>query len=147
MQQLSSFTDFMSHEPQHAWLNSGSAIEGTLRCKGPVEIEGEVTGEIISNSVLIISESAVIHADITAEDIVIRGKVFGNITATNSISIEESGEFNGTMMAPSLEIEKGATFEGKSFMEEKPREADPAQDVQLENPVQDLQERLQVAVG
>ena len=143
MQQLSSFADLLSHHPEHAWLNVGSAVEGTLRCKGPVEIEGEVTGEIIAEDLLIISESAVINADITGTDVIVHGTVNGNITATGSISLKETSKFNGTLMAPALEIENGAHFEGKSFMQEPLREADPDKDGPVESPVQELQEKLQ----
>ena len=58
-----------------AVIDKGCKFEGNLSFNGTVRISGEVTGSIFSNDTLIISEEAIIDADITANVILISGNV------------------------------------------------------------------------
>nr|MBA3500914.1 polymer-forming cytoskeletal protein [Deltaproteobacteria bacterium] len=47
----------------------------------------------------------------------IQGTVIGNIKAKRSIEIHAPGRVKGDLHTPSLQIDKGVVFEGRSFME------------------------------
>lgn len=98
-------------------LGQGSEFEGKLTFEGTVRIDGVLKGEVFSNDVLIVGEGARLEAEIDIGDIIIQGTVIGNIRARRSIEVLAPGRVNGDMTTPSLQIEKGVIFEGRSFME------------------------------
>jgi cytoskeletal protein CcmA (bactofilin family) len=104
-------------------LGKGSAFDGKLTFEGAVRIDGEFSGEIRTDGVLIIGESADVKADIEAATIVIEGSVRGDLSATESIQINSPAKVHGNLATPSLEIQKGSLFEGNCQMggQQKPK--------------------------
>lgn len=102
-----------------AIIEEGCRFEGNLSFNGIVRIAGVVTGSIFSNDTLVISESAIINADINANVILITGTVKGNIKATSRVEIKKPARFEGTITSPSLIVEEGVIFHGITKMKEK----------------------------
>jgi cytoskeletal protein CcmA (bactofilin family) len=102
-----------------AIIEEGCRFEGNLSFNGVVRIAGVVTGSIFSNDTLVISESAIINADINANIILITGTVKGNIKATSRVEIKKPARFEGTITSPSLIVEEGVIFHGITKMKEK----------------------------
>ena len=98
-------------------LGPGAAFEGKLTFEGTVHLNGRFRGEIFSEDELAIGEGALVEAEIDVGVIVIRGTVVGNIKAKRAIEIYPPGRVKGDIHTPSLHIEKGVVFEGRSFME------------------------------
>src|SRR5690242_17714558 len=98
-------------------LGRGSAFEGKLTFEGTVRIDGRFKGEVFSDDVLVIGEGAQVEAEIDIGDIIIQGTVVGNIKAKRSIEIHAPGRVKGDLHTPSLQVDKGVIFEGRSFME------------------------------
>lgn len=102
-----------------AIIEEGCRFEGNLSFNGIVRISGTVTGSIFSNDTLIISEGAIINADINANVILMSGSVTGNIKATSRVEIRKPARFEGTITSPSLIVEEGVIFHGITKMKEK----------------------------
>jgi cytoskeletal protein CcmA (bactofilin family) len=98
-------------------LGRGSEFEGKLTFEGTVRIDGSLKGEVFSDDVLIVGEGARVEAEIDVGEIIIQGMVVGNIRAKRSIEILTPGRVKGDLSTPSLQIDKGVIFEGRSFME------------------------------
>ena len=62
-------------------------------------------------------EFFIVEAEIDVGEIIIQGTVVGNIKAKRSIEIHAPGRVKGDLHTPSLQIDKGVIFEGRSFME------------------------------
>jgi cytoskeletal protein CcmA (bactofilin family) len=112
-------------------LGRGSEFEGKLTFEGTVRIDGVLKGEVFSEDVLIVGEGARVEAEIDVGAIIIQGTVIGNIRAKRSIEVLAPGRINGDVTTPSLQIEKGVIFEGRSFMEsfhatDKPKSTGPS---------------------
>ena len=103
-----------------AIIEEGCKFEGNLSFNGVARIAGTVNGSIFSNDTVVISEGAVINADISANIILISGTVKGNITASSRVEIVEPARFEGTIATPSLIVEEGVIFHGKTKMSESP---------------------------
>ena len=86
-------------------LGKGTTFEGKLTFEGTVRIDGKLKGEVFSDDVLIIGE------------VIIQGTVVGNVRAKRSIEIHSPGKVKGDLHTPSLQVDKGVVFEGRSFME------------------------------
>ena len=72
--------------------------------------------KIQSNSDLMISEHARVEADITADRIVIKGSVTGNVTAVSSIHIFPTGKLTGDITASEVILDSGSFFSGACTM-------------------------------
>ncbi len=109
----------MSNSELCAVLNKGCRFEGNLSFDGVVRISGIVVGNIFSNDTLIISDEAIVNADINANVILISGSVKGNIKATSRVEIRRPARFEGTITSPSLIVEEGVIFHGVTKMKDK----------------------------
>src|ERR1041384_4310311 len=98
-------------------LGRGAAFEGKLTFDGTVRIDGRFRGEVFSDDTLVIGEGALVEATIDVGEVIIQGTVVGNISAKRSIEIHAPGRVKGDIHTPSLQIDKGVIFEGRSFME------------------------------
>jgi cytoskeletal protein CcmA (bactofilin family) len=98
-------------------LGRGSEFEGKLTFEGTVRIDGKLSGEIFSDDVLVVGEGAEVHAEIDIGEIIIQGSVIGNIRAKRGVEIHAPGRVRGDITTPSLQIDKGVVFEGRSYME------------------------------
>lgn len=112
------------HQSTHAqtagartYLDQGSKISGRLEFQGPVQIEGQVDGEISANDSLTIGESAVVTAQIKASSIIVAGKLSGEISASERIEIRPSAQVSGNLTTPRLVVHDGAIFEGHCTMQ------------------------------
>ena len=107
----------------HTLLGQGSAFEGKLSFEGQVRIDGQFSGEIATQDMLIIGEGAQVKADIRAGTVVIYGQMEGSIVATTLIELQPPARVRGTLETPTLTIAKGVIWEGTTKME---RTATPA---------------------
>ena len=94
------------------------AIVGNLDCRGEVQIEGDVQGDVHAGRI-VIGESAHVVGALIAEEIVIRGNVQGSIRG-NHVTFQAPSRIEGDVFHKSLAIEQGAFFEGKSRRTENP---------------------------
>lgn len=93
-------------------LGPGTVIEGTFSFDQPVCIDGVLTGQIQSSSVLIVGEQAEVNAKIEVGGIIILGKVRGEIKASELVEVRSTGELIADVYSPRIVIEDGAFFNG-----------------------------------
>ena len=98
-------------------LGRGATFEGKLTFEGTVRIDGRFRGEVFTDDVLVIGEGAIVEAEVDVGEVIIQGTVVGNIKAKRSIEIHAPGRVKGDIHTPSLQIDKGVIFEGRSFMD------------------------------
>jgi cytoskeletal protein CcmA (bactofilin family) len=98
-------------------LGRGATFEGKLTFDGTVRIDGRFKGEVFTDDTLVIGEGAIVEAQLDVGEVIIQGTVIGNVTAKRSIEIHAPGRVKGDLHTPSLQIDKGVIFEGRSFME------------------------------
>src|SRR5438045_9319660 len=95
-------------------LASDVEIKGNLKFSGELTFEGKIDGEIQTDGTLNLGDSAVVNGNINAANVVVRGKINGNITAKEKIDIKSKTELFGDIRATKLAIEEGVTFVGKT---------------------------------
>lgn len=100
-----------------AIIEEGCKFEGNLSFNGVARIAGIVSGSIFSNNTVIVSEGAIVTADINANIILISGTVKGNLSASSKVEISKPARFEGTISTPSLIIEEGVIFHGQTKMD------------------------------
>ena len=105
-----------------AFVGKGVEFKGTISYSGTVRIDGYLDGEIHTDGVLLIGEDAVIQAKITAGTIVCKGKVTGDVVATECVKLRTPAVMNGSVKAPVLSMEDGVLFNGALEMAHGVRE-------------------------
>jgi len=63
-----------------------------------------------------VGEAAGVEARIRAREVIIRGAVAGNVSASRRLVIHSGGRLHGDAETPCLEVEKGALFNGRMTM-------------------------------
>lgn len=98
-----------------AYVGSGCRIRGDLFFQGSIRIDGEVDGTISARRCISVGESGAITtaAPITAAEIMIAGRVEGNVVASERIGISGSATILGDLIAPIIAIQAGAAVEGR----------------------------------
>ncbi|MDR1072405.1 MAG: polymer-forming cytoskeletal protein [Treponema sp.] len=101
-------------------LSNDIDFSGTARLEKPFLVRGKITGEILSTSLLVVDEEAVVDADITAPHVVIRGTVKGNVNASEKVHITLTGKLQGNITTTEICLESGALFNGRCSMTASP---------------------------
>jgi cytoskeletal protein CcmA (bactofilin family) len=94
-------------------IDAFSEVNGKIKCRDTVRIEGRVKGELRCEQNVIVAESAHIQANIEAESVVISGEVKGDITARRKITLGKAARVIGDLRTPGIVIEEGAKLEGR----------------------------------
>ena len=99
-------------------LDVDASMQGTIAFKDPVNlrINGSFEGKLDTRGNLTIGENAKIRASIHGDRIVIAGKVKGDVTATQSLSLIAPASLEGNITTPRLSVTEGAILEGQVAM-------------------------------
>ncbi|MDA0205268.1 MAG: polymer-forming cytoskeletal protein [Acidobacteria bacterium] len=96
-----------------ASIGKSLKIKGTITGTEDLFIDGQIEGTIrLEHNSLTIGPNGHVDADVFAKDIVIEGKVTGNVKAGDRIDIRKTGSLNGDLSAARIVIEDGAVFRG-----------------------------------
>jgi cytoskeletal protein CcmA (bactofilin family) len=76
-------------------------------------IDGKVEGSInLNGNRVTVGRNGQVAASITAREVVVLGKVRGNVTASDRVDIRAEGALTGDVAAARISIEDGAFFKG-----------------------------------
>jgi cytoskeletal protein CcmA (bactofilin family) len=99
-------------EDINAFVGAGVEFKGTISYTGTVRIDGFLEGEIRTDGTLLIGEEAVIQAKISAGKIVCKGKITGDVVATEGVKLHVPAVITGSIKTPELSMEAGVIFNG-----------------------------------
>ena len=101
-------------------LGVGSQFEGQILFEGTLRIDGIVYGQIFCKneelSTVIITENAIVEADIVADIVIVSGMVSGNIKAIERLELHAPGRIEGMVYTSDFCIKDGALFQGECVM-------------------------------
>ncbi|AWB43618.1 polymer-forming cytoskeletal protein [Paenibacillus sp. CAA11] len=111
------FKDLKQAKPTETLIGQGSEMEGVLKCKAGVRIEGKFQGEIESTGEVIVGGTGEAHSNIKGASVLIAGKVFGDIVTDGKLVLTATGHIVGNVEARSFVIIEGGVLSGESRME------------------------------
>ena len=102
-------------------IEINAQMQGSMSFNDPVnlKINGEFSGTLDAKGTLTIGSEGIVQADITGDNIVIAGKVTGDITANTMLVLMPTAILNGNVKTPKLNIVEGAVFQGHCSMNEE----------------------------
>ena len=94
-------------------IGKSVVIRGELSGSEDLYLDGEVEGDInLHDHKLVIGPNGKIKASILARDVVVHGRVTGNVTASERVELKRSCSLTGDVSTQRIVIEDGAFFKG-----------------------------------
>ena len=106
----------MATEQTDTIVGANVELKGSLKNHGPIHIHGRIIGDVISDSLVVVGETAIITGPVTAKQVDVSGQIHGSITAEEQIELQPKSLVKGDIACARLSIKPGATFIGKSNM-------------------------------
>ena len=98
---------------EQATIGKSLVIKGEVTGSESLYIDGRVEGSInLAGNRVTIGRNGVVAANINAREIVVLGKVRGNLVASDRVDIRSEGSLTGDVVAQRISIEDGAFFKG-----------------------------------
>jgi cytoskeletal protein CcmA (bactofilin family) len=97
---------------QPAVIGPSMTIKGEIRAREELLVEGEVEGQLESQSLLTVGPNGKVRGNIKARQVAIFGSVRGNVEVTEKIAIREQGSLIGDIKGAGISIDDGAYFKG-----------------------------------
>lgn len=108
-----------SDEVAATTLGEDTEFSGTLKFGKTLKVLGKFEGDMSSDGSLIVGRTADIKAEIRVGNVIIEGKVTGNITAVDLVDLRSTAELYGDIKSSKLKIEEGVVFVGRSEVRPK----------------------------
>lgn len=107
-------------EEESKTVEISAQMQGAISFNDPVnlKISGKFTGNLTTKGTLTIGTTADVEANINGENIIIAGKVKGEVVATKMLVLMPTAMLRGNIATPKLNIVEGAIFEGSCKMSE-----------------------------
>ncbi|MFV1951351.1 MAG: tetratricopeptide repeat protein, partial [Nitrospinota bacterium] len=98
-----------------SFFGKGIGLKGILKARGTIRFDGKMEGEITSDT-FILGESGTINADIKTRAFINMGRITGNVSALEKVTLYKNSRLDGNIETAKLIIEEGARFEGNCKM-------------------------------
>ena len=92
-------------------LSQDLHIEGKIKSRGALQIDGEILGELKAKEITI-GTTGVFEGKITCDTLTVLGKVSGK-TKCKSLTLGSSAEIHGDVKYSQIQVEKGALLTAK----------------------------------
>lgn len=97
-------------------IAQGTTIKGSISAVGDFRLDGTLEGDITLNGKLVVGESGFIKGNVVCQNANIIGRVDGNISVKELLSLNSTANVKGDILINRLSIEPGATFSGSCRM-------------------------------
>jgi cytoskeletal protein CcmA (bactofilin family) len=109
-----------------ATIGKSLVVKGEVSGSESLYIDGKVEGAInLPGNRVTVGRNGQVSANITAREIVVLGKVRGNVSASDRVDIRSEGSLTGDVTAQRISIEDGAFFKGGIDIRKPGSEAKP----------------------
>ncbi|MCR5172845.1 MAG: polymer-forming cytoskeletal protein [Treponema sp.] len=93
-------------------IGQGSFVSGDVKINGFIRVDGDVDGNIQTQSNVIIGDKSRVRGNINAASCIIGGIVTGDVTAPKGIKLLSGSVLIGDIVTKSLQIEENVIFNG-----------------------------------
>ena len=95
-------------------IGQGIEIKGKISGDEDLQIDGKVEGPVsLGGQKLTVGRTAQLSSEVSAREIVVYGKVTGNLRAQDRVEIKKDGEVIGDVTTARISVEDGAYFKGR----------------------------------
>ena len=103
----------------HSLLGAGTRYEGKLFFDGRVRIDGDFSGEVQSDGLLVVGPEATIRGVVRVHSLIVKGgRIEGDIHATELVELHAPAQIRGDIRTKALFVDTGVVFDGECSMGE-----------------------------
>jgi cytoskeletal protein CcmA (bactofilin family) len=103
--------------PIRSLIAQGSHINGHIAFCAGLRVDGEVSGNVRASedqpSILVVSESAKIVGEVSADHIIVNGSIKGPVHARQMLELQPKARIEGDVHYAALEMHQGALISGQ----------------------------------
>ena len=97
-----------------ACISQGIKIKGEVTGSEDLFVDGTVDGKLsLTNGSLTIGPNGNVKADVSAREVIVRGKIEGKVTGRDKVQLWSTGQVTGEVQTDRLAIEDGALLRGR----------------------------------
>jgi cytoskeletal protein CcmA (bactofilin family) len=108
-------------------IGQGTEITGDLMFTGGLHVDGKINGNVVaeegSSSILILSEFGRIEGDVKVPNMVLNGKIVGDVYGSTRVELAPKSRINGSVYYNLIEMAIGAEVNGGLI--HQPQDAKP----------------------
>ena len=98
---------------EQATIGRTLVIKGEVSGAESLYIDGRIEGSVnLTDNRITIGRNGTVAANIVAREVVIMGKVHGNIQCSDRLDIRSEGSLTGDVVTPRISVEDGAMIKG-----------------------------------
>lgn len=110
-----------------ACISQGIKIKGEVTGSEDLFVDGHVDGKLnLTNGSLTIGPNGIVKADVSAREVIVRGKVDGKVSGRDKVQLWSTGQVTGEVQTDRLAIEDGALLRGRVEAGKQPAKATEA---------------------
>ena len=113
-------------------VSTDITIEGKFKSTGNIRLDCTIIGDVDSES-LFVGKSCNIKGTVNCENIIIAGKIDGNVFCNGKMHIKETGVIDGDIFVNILSMDEGSLFTGNCTRKNAASKKDAAPEIKFEN--------------
>ena len=120
---------------EQASIGRALTIKGEISGSESLYIDGRIEGTInIPDHRVTVGRNGSVTADVNAREVVIMGKVNGNVICSDRLDIRSEGSVTGDVVTQRISVEDGAILKGSVQVQAAEQKKQPHQNKQVEAP-------------
>ncbi len=95
---------------------ANTEVQGNISFEDQLYVNGKVVGNVVSDhesSTVVVSDEGVLHGEIHVPNVVINGRVSGDVYASNRLELAKNAHVTGNLYYNLVEMHLGARVEGQ----------------------------------
>jgi cytoskeletal protein CcmA (bactofilin family) len=133
---------------EQAMIGRSLSIKGEVNGSESLYIDGRIEGSIsIPDNRVTIGRNGTVAANITAREVVIMGKVRGNIQCSDRLDIRSEGSLTGDVTTQRISVEDGAVLKGSVQVRSSEIKQDKNQGQAQQNQAKNAEQPKPLAAG
>ena len=98
-------------------LSADCALEGKLTARGPVRMNGAISGTLTTEGPLLVGSGARILGEVRADTLTVSGTIHGIVVVRSHLQVRASGAVRGYARYATLEVERGGVVDGNATLQ------------------------------
>jgi cytoskeletal protein CcmA (bactofilin family) len=94
-------------------IGNDVVIKGEITVEKGLRVDGQIEGAVTTKGKVHVGKTGMLNAEINGGAVVIEGKVKGNVSASDRVTLEATSNVSGDLTATKLVVHEGASFTGK----------------------------------
>jgi cytoskeletal protein CcmA (bactofilin family) len=112
--------------PGSTFIGPNITVEGNISGTEAMLVEGTVRGTINLQADLHVGTKARVEAKVHARNVIVEGKLTGDVSADERVELVASATVDGNIKAPKIVVAEGAKFRGNVDMGSRVPKDEPA---------------------